>query len=100
MTPATTSASWSYRNGTATYRSASTSAGYRLENNQINYIEASGGEQIQISGVKSSDGFTINGNTEPEGVRRAVLDAATEAQANFEDMMERFMHERGRLSFA
>ena len=61
MTPATTSASWSYRNGTATYRSASTSAGYRLENNQINYIEASGGEQIQISGVKSSDGFTING---------------------------------------
>ena len=44
--------------------------------------------------------LTINGNTEPEGVRRAVLDAATEAQANFEDMMERFVHERGRLSFA
>lgn len=44
--------------------------------------------------------LTINGNTEPEGVRRAVLDAATEAQASFEDMMERFMHERGRLSFA
>ena len=62
MTPATTSANWSYRNGTATYRSAATTAGYILENNQIRYIEASGGGEVSISGVKSASELTISGN--------------------------------------
>ena len=61
MMPTTTSASWSYSNGTATYRSAATSEGYRLEDNQINYIEASGGETFTVAGVKSKDGLSLSG---------------------------------------
>ena len=61
--PATTAAGWTYRNGTATYSHEATSAGYILENNQISYVEASGSGEIEVSGVKSKDGLTLNRNT-------------------------------------
>lgn len=44
--------------------------------------------------------LTINGDAEPREVRRAVLDAAGEAQESFADMWANLMHEKGRVSFA
>ena len=59
----TTPAGWTLYNDTATYKTESTSAGYSLVNNQISYKEASGGETFTVSGVISTDGLSINGNT-------------------------------------
>ena len=59
----TTAAAWNMSGNTAVYTNSAISAGYKLENNQISYVEASGGEKIYISGVKSTDGLSINGNT-------------------------------------
>ena len=62
--PTTTQASLTYSSGTATYRSEATSSGYKLDNNndQIIYTAASG-DEVEISGVKSADGISINGKT-------------------------------------
>ncbi|MBR5437241.1 MAG: hypothetical protein IK120_10350, partial [Muribaculaceae bacterium] len=55
-------AGWTYDNNIATYKNASTSAGYKLENNTIRHIEASGGETlVTVSGVTSDSGLTLNG---------------------------------------
>ena len=57
----TTTAGWSLNGSTATYKSAYTSAGYKLNNNQINYVNASGGEiLVTVSGIKSLDGLAID----------------------------------------
>ena len=56
-------AAWSYANNVATYTAASKSAGYLLVNNEIVYKEGSGGESFTITGVKSADGLTLNGDT-------------------------------------
>ena len=57
----TISAGWSLDGTTATYRSKKITAGYKLANNQISYVEESGGETlITVSGVKSLDGISLN----------------------------------------
>ncbi|MBO4400646.1 MAG: hypothetical protein J5809_02240 [Selenomonadaceae bacterium] len=54
-TPQTTAAHWEVANGTANYIAAYTSAGYVLENGQISYNPATGGETlITVSGLSSS----------------------------------------------
>ena len=64
-TPKTTAAGWTLKGTTATYKSASATAGYKLlVNNQIAYTAASGGETlITVTGVKSLDGISLNGKT-------------------------------------
>ena len=57
----TTAADWTFKDSAATYNLTSTSAGYKLENNQISYVAASGGQTaVKVSGVKSKDGLTID----------------------------------------
>ena len=60
--PTTTQASLTYSNGTATYKSEATTSGYKLDNNQITYTAASG-DEVEISGVKSADGISVEGKT-------------------------------------
>ncbi|MBQ7515318.1 MAG: hypothetical protein IJS96_03460, partial [Schwartzia sp.] len=43
--------------------------------------------------------LTINGDTEPEGVRRAIVDAGREVQESFAEQMTAFWHEKERLSY-
>ena len=52
-----------YSNGTATYTAAATTSGYALNNNSIVYTAASGGEEVEISGVKSANGITVSDKT-------------------------------------
>ena len=59
----TTAAGWNMSGNTAVYKNSAISAGYKLENNQISYVAASGGEKITVSGVKSLDGLSISGKT-------------------------------------
>ena len=60
--PKTTAAAWHLNGTTATYKAASTSAGYTLKNNQISYTAASGGETLTtVTNVKSLDGISLNG---------------------------------------
>ncbi|MBQ6005340.1 MAG: hypothetical protein IJL14_03720, partial [Selenomonadaceae bacterium] len=61
--PSTTAAAWSLSGNVATYKASSTSAGYNVVNNQIVYTPASGGESFTVSGVKSTDGLSLNGST-------------------------------------
>ncbi len=64
-TPQTTAAHWEVSSGTANYISAYTSAGYTLENGQIVYNEATGGDTlITISGLSASataDDISLSG---------------------------------------
>ena len=62
---ARTSAGWTYDKdkATATYSHEATSAGYSIVNNQIVYSEATGGGEISVIGLKSSDGLTLNNKT-------------------------------------
>lgn len=59
--PSTTAASWTLDGTTATYKAASTSAGYKISNNnQIVYTSASGGGTLAtIKGVTSTEGLTL-----------------------------------------
>ena len=61
-TPQATSASWSYKNNAATYKAASTSAGYSISSDgkSITYSKAKTASTLAtISGVKSADGIKI-----------------------------------------
>ena len=59
----TTPAGWNISGLTATYKNASTSAGYQVINNQIFYTQASYGEDlITVNGVISTGGLTFDGN--------------------------------------
>ena len=46
-----------------TYTHAATIAGYSLADNQISYLEASGGETFIVSGVKDTVGLSLSGIT-------------------------------------
>lgn len=56
----TTEANLSLDGSSATYTAEQTTAGYKLEDNKISYVEASGGDTLIINGVKSTDGLSIN----------------------------------------
>ena len=59
----TTPATWSISGTTATYKNSSTTAGYTLADNKITYTDNSGGETLAtVTGVKSTDGLSFNGN--------------------------------------
>ena len=58
--PKTTKAGWSLSDNTATYKAAYTSAGYKVEGNQISYVSESGGETlITVTGIKSLSGLSL-----------------------------------------
>ncbi|MBR4152836.1 MAG: hypothetical protein IKT98_07740, partial [Selenomonadaceae bacterium] len=60
----TTAAGCSINGSTAVYKNSGVVAGYKLANNQISYVSASGGETlIAVDGVKSADGISLSGNT-------------------------------------
>ena len=57
----TTAAGWSLSGTTATYKNEKITAGYKLTENQISYVAASGGETlVTVNGVTSTDGLTLN----------------------------------------
>ena len=59
-----TTEGWIIDGNAASYKTASTTEGYTLEDNQIIYTPASEGEILfTITGVKSTEGLTLNGNT-------------------------------------
>ena len=59
-----TTEGWIIDGDKASYKSASTSEGYTLIDNQIVHTPASEGEILfTITGVKSTEGLTLNGNT-------------------------------------
>ncbi len=53
-----------------------------------------------ISAPPISINVTINGDTSPDGVREAVLDAGREAQASFAEQIAAFLHEKERVTYA
>ena len=60
----TSAAGWILDGAIAYYKNSSTSEGYTLDDNQINYVPSSGGETLAtVSGVKSLDGLSLNGKT-------------------------------------
>ena len=59
----TTAAGWTLSGTTATYKTAAISAGYKVANNQISYVAASGSESVKVSGVKNTDGLSISKKT-------------------------------------
>ena len=62
--PTPTAAGWTLSGTTATYKTAYTSAGYNLVNNQIVYSSATGGNTlVTVSGVKSTGGLNLDGST-------------------------------------
>ena len=62
--PTDVKAHWEFANKTATYKDASTSAGYTLEDNQITYTEElDGAEVLSVKGVESVDGLSIKDDT-------------------------------------
>ena len=57
----TIAAGWSINKSTATYKAAATTAGYKLADNKISYVTASGGDTlVTVKGVKSTDGLAFN----------------------------------------
>ena len=59
-----TAAKWTISGSTATYKSGKITAGYKLDNNKISYVKASGGEiLITVSGVKSLSGLSLKNKT-------------------------------------
>lgn len=59
----TKAAGWTLSGTTATYKAASNTAGYKLDNNQISYVKASGGKTlVTVKGVKSTNGLTLKDN--------------------------------------
>ncbi|MBO4400647.1 MAG: hypothetical protein J5809_02245, partial [Selenomonadaceae bacterium] len=64
-TPESTAAHWEFASGTANYIGEAFSAGYALENNQIVYKAATGGDiEITIRGLRndaSGEGIKLNG---------------------------------------
>ena len=50
-------------NNVATHTGEAISEGYKVDNNQIIYVYASDGGIIKVSGVKSTDGLSIGGET-------------------------------------
>ncbi|MBR4904333.1 MAG: hypothetical protein IKZ53_06650 [Selenomonadaceae bacterium] len=64
-TPQATSATWSYKNNAATYKAASTSAGYSISSDgkSITYSKAKSASTLAtINGVKSTDGLSVKNN--------------------------------------
>ena len=55
-----TAAAWSLNGTTATYKSEYTSEGYSLNNNQITYTKATTPDIINVTGVKSISGLSVN----------------------------------------
>jgi hypothetical protein len=43
--------------------------------------------------------LTVNGNTEPEGIKKAVLDAGQQMQRSFEEQMAEFTRRKERLAY-
>ena len=63
-TPATKKAAWTYKSGTATYKSSSKTAGYTLasDSKSISYSKATTAETLAtVKGVKSLDGISLSG---------------------------------------
>ena len=59
-----TAAKWSISGSTATYKSKSTTAGYKLADNKISYVKASGGSTLaKVKGVKSISGLSLKNKT-------------------------------------
>ena len=59
---ATVKESWELIANNAVYKGESTTAGYSLINNNISYTAGDAGESFTVSGVKSLDGLSLNGN--------------------------------------
>ena len=74
MEPKQTVADWSFNNNVAIYKNASTSAGYKLDNNRIVYEPTSGGEDlVTVSGITSKDGLEIDEENKVVTVSAASL---------------------------
>ena len=59
----TTPEGWILSGTNAIYKTASYTTGYKLDNNQISYVTAGGGKTLtKVSGVKSLNGLSLNGN--------------------------------------
>ena len=63
-TPTETKETWSPidENGNATHTASGVTAGYKVENNEISYVEKVGGEIFTINGLTSTNGITIDGS--------------------------------------
>ena len=59
-TPTTIRADWTLDGTTATYTGTSTTAGYSLADNKINYVLESSGETFAVNGVQSAEGLALN----------------------------------------
>ena len=60
----TTATSWSISGTTATYKFKSMTAGYKLADNKISYVKASGGSTLaKVKGVKSISGLSLKNKT-------------------------------------
>ncbi|MBR4904919.1 MAG: calcium-binding protein, partial [Selenomonadaceae bacterium] len=53
--------SWTFSGSTATYTNTGTTAGYILEDNQIKYVPDGNKETIEVKGVVSKGGLSIDG---------------------------------------
>ena len=62
--PTKTKAGWSpVSSSKATYNFESTTAGYTLTDNKINYTKATTAESFYLSGIKSTNGISVEGTT-------------------------------------
>lgn len=62
--PTKTKAGWSpISSSKATYNFESTTAGYTLTDNKINYTKATTAESFYLSGIKSTNGISVEGTT-------------------------------------
>ncbi|MBR0061142.1 MAG: hypothetical protein IJP68_06640, partial [Selenomonadaceae bacterium] len=66
---ATSAAAWTYSDNVAGYTAAATTAGYDVDstNNKIVYTEDNGGDTLNVTGVKSTVGLSIDGKTVTAG---------------------------------
>lgn len=62
-------------------------------------IVGRGGAEPAMSAPPISITLNFNGDTEPEKVKQAVMDAGRQVQRTFAEQMENYRRERGRVSF-
>ena len=74
---------WTKSGSTATYKTASTTEGYKLADNQISYVSASGGKTLAtVKGVTSTDGLSMKNNIVT--LKNASLKSKVTISGNYE----------------
>ena len=72
--PIRTPAGWQRNESTATYKTSSTTAGYKLVNNEIVYTDEDGGtDLVTVNGINRTDGLSIDVNNKVVTVSNSAL---------------------------